>query len=63
MKSVVGRTAGVVYGLVLSHENERNSFCEFSEDAVGRVDVVPNPGICKCGLIRSVDCLNPREKL
>jgi hypothetical protein len=43
-------TSWVVDGLVLSHEDECDALCEFSENTVGCINVVPNPGRGEGGL-------------
>ena len=38
-------TSGVVYRLVLAHENNRNALSKLSEDALRRIDMVPHASV------------------
>ena len=38
-------TTGIVYRLVLAHENNRNALSKLSEDALRRIDMVPHASV------------------
>jgi hypothetical protein len=43
-------TGWVIDGLVFAHEHERDALCEFSENAVRGIDVMPHAGISERSL-------------